>query len=325
MKPYERNEAIFNKYQVTEDDVKRMAELAEMDFGTGDLHALSEEEIFDELFKDFDLNEGEFPADPNQMYGVLLLKRVQGQLADAALSTMHDIDSFYDYWHENKESIRDAAQLSPAIKEMLVLGFRMAISVGSAASANCLGALYYMGDVVEQDYAKAAELYELAMAGGCYQSIINLGYIYEYGRIGKPDHAKAYEFYSLAAALAPSCEAIYKLGDMFSRGRAVKRDMKKAFALYERSLQMAQSDEEYAQPAIRIAQILIDPDCFEYDIDPDPLRALALFQRAEIGLRLDIADGQFYYKKRLQEAIEGQEIARAMVEDEGDGGDFFIV
>ena len=167
MKPYERNEAIFNKYQVTEDDVKRMVELAEMDFDTGDLHALSEEEIFDELFKDFDLNEGEFPADPNQMYGVLLLKRVQGQLADAALSTMHDIDSFYDYWQENKESIRDAAQLSPAIKEMLVLGFRMAISVGSAASANCLGALDYMGDVVKQDYAKAAELYELAMANGC--------------------------------------------------------------------------------------------------------------------------------------------------------------
>ena len=90
--------------------------------------------------------------------------------------------------------------------------------------------------------------------------------------------------------------------------------------------QTAQSDKEYAQPAIRIARILIDPDCFEYDIDPDPLRALALFQRAEIGLRLDIADGQFYYKKRLQEAIEGQEITRAMVEDEDDdGGGFCIV
>lgn len=324
MKPYEKHEQIFSKYQVSEDDVKRMAELAEMDYGADDLHDLSEEEILEELFKDFDLNEGAFPADPHQMYGVLLLKRVQSQLADAAISTMHDVDSFYDYWQENKESIREAAQLSPAIKEMLVLGFRMAISIGSAASMNCLGALYYMGDVVEQDYQKAAELYELAMDNGCYQSIINLGYIYEYGRIGKPDHQKAYEYYSMAAALMPSCEAVYKLGDMFSRGKAVDHDMKKAFALYERSLQLAQDDMEYAQPAIRIAQILIDPDCFEYDIDPDPLRALALFQRAEIGLRLDIADGQVYYQKRLREAIEGQEIARAMVDDEDDG-DFFIV
>ena len=77
---------------------------------------------------------------------------------------------------------------------------------------NDLGALYYMGDLVEQDYAKAAELYEMAADAGCFQSIINLGYIYEYGRTGKPDHTKAYQWYSLAAALAPSSEAVYKLG-----------------------------------------------------------------------------------------------------------------
>ena len=38
---------------------------------------------------------------------------------------------------------------------------------------NDLGALYYMGDLVEQDYAKAAELYEMAADAGCFQSIIN--------------------------------------------------------------------------------------------------------------------------------------------------------
>ena len=36
---------------------------------------------------------------------------------------------------------------------------------------NDLGALYYMGDLVEQDYAKAAELYEMAADAGCFQSI----------------------------------------------------------------------------------------------------------------------------------------------------------
>ena len=210
--------------------------------------------------------------------------------------------------------VSDAAQMSDEVAEMLLLGFKLAITNGSALSMNCLGALYYMGDIVEQDYEKAAELYERAMDAGCYQSIINLGYIYEYGRIGKPDHDKAYQFYSLAAALAPSSEALYKLGDMFSRGKAVPRDMRKAFALYKRSLQLAEGDVEIAQPAIRLAKILIDPMSWDFGVDADPLEALRLFQMAEIGLRKDIADGQYYYEKRLQEAIEGQKKAREMVE-----------
>lgn len=48
-------------------------------------------------------------------------------------------------------------------------------------------------------------------------------------------------------------------------------------------------------------------------VEPNPLRALMLFQQAEIGLRIDIADGQTYYAKRLNEAIEGQQKARALV------------
>ena len=182
---------------------------------------------------------------------------------------------------------------------------------------NDLGALYYKGDIVEQDYAKAAELYEMAVGAGCFQSIINLGYIYEYGCTGEPDHCKAYQWYSLAAALAPSSEAVYKLGDMFSRGKAVPRDMSKAHLLYERSLDLAHTDVEAAQPAVRIAKMLIDPEGPSYGVEPDPLRALALFQKAEIGLRIDIADGQTYYAKRLQEALESQLKAREMVEAEG--------
>ena len=67
---------------------------------------------------------------------------------------------------------------------------------------NDLGALYYMGDLVEQDYAKAAELYEMAADAGCFQSIINLGYIYEYGRTGKPDHTKAISVFARRSACA---------------------------------------------------------------------------------------------------------------------------
>lgn len=49
-------------------------------------------------------------------------------------------------------------------------------------------------------------------------------------------------------------------------------------------------------------------------MEPDPPRALALFQRTEIGLRKDIASGKTYYVKRPQEVIEGQERARALID-----------
>ena len=71
---------------------------------------------------------------------------------------------------------------------------------------------------------------------------------------------------------------------------------------------------ERAQPAIRIAQLIVGPDCEEAGMEPDMLQALMLFQQAEVGLRIDIDDGQVYYKKRLAEAIEGQRIARDMLD-----------
>lgn len=206
-----------------------------------------------------------------------------------------------------------AAQV-PEVVEMLVLGYKVGISNGSSGCMNDLGAFYYMGSLVEQDFNKAAELFEMAADAGCYQSVINLGYIYEYGRMGEPDFEKAYRWYSLAAALLPSYEAVYKLGDMFERGRGVPQDKKKANRLYERSLNMAYGDVECAQPAFRIASMLIDPEGSDYGVQSDALRALSLFQQAEVGLRKDIASGQFYYVNRLREAIAGQEKARNLLE-----------
>lgn len=243
------------------------------------------------------------------------VKEFLHEMARVAFSS--DGDDFAHYVDENMQRIHAMAPAYPEVAEMVVLGFKVGIAAGSGACMNDLGALYYRGDLVEQDYHKAADLYHMAADAGCYQSIINLGYIYEYGHTGAPDYTKAYQWYSLAAALAPSCEAVYKLGDMFSRGRAVPRDMRRAHQLYERSLSLAGNEVEAAQPAIRIAKMLIDPEGSSYGVEPDPLRTLALFQQAEFGLRIDIAHGLTYYTKRLQEAIEGQTQARALLEAEG--------
>ena len=224
-------------------------------------------------------------------------------------------DAFASFVSQNSARIREAARYDEHVAEVLVLGYKLGISADSGACMNDLGALYYMGELVEQDYARAAELYEMAMAHGCYQSIVNLGYIYEYGRTGEKDLGKAYRYYALAAALAPSSEAVYKLGDMYSRGVTGERDVMKAKALWERSLELAQGLAEFAQPAIRIAKLLIDAEAVARGVKRDPLRALHLFQQAEIGLRIDITEnGMTYYQRRLEEAIEGQERARALVE-----------
>ena len=157
----------------------------------------------------------------------------------------------------------------------------------------------------------------MAADRGFQQSIINLGYIFEYGRTGEPDYDRAFECYALAAALEPSWEASYKLGDMYSRGRSVERNLSRAYLLWQRSLELADGIVQVAQPAIRIAQLLVSPDCRTWGIEPDPLQALMLFQQAEVGLRLDIADGQTYYRRRLQQAIDGQRQARELVERDG--------
>ena len=44
--------------------------------------------------------------------------------------------------------------------------------------------------------------------------------------------------------------------------------------------------------------------------------ALELYQLAERGLRLAVAHGYEYYRKRLREAIEGQERVRVLLESD---------
>lgn len=232
----------------------------------------------------------------------------------ASLIASCDFDTFCDYVLCNREDLIKATWASENIVPMILAGYKMGITHESGLCANNLGALYYMGDLVEQDYEKAAELYELAIQWGCDQSIINMGYIYEYGRIGEPDYAKAFEYYALAAALTQMSEALYKLGDMYSRGQSVKKDIAKAVQLWRQSYKNAHTPVEVAQPAIRLAPLYLDGSP-EAKIDADPMYALTLYQKAEIGLRIDIKQGATYYRKRLCQAIEGQEKARLRLDN----------
>ena len=108
------------------------------------------------------------------------------------------------------------------------------------------------------------------------------------------------------------------MGDMYSRAKVVEQDLRTAYRLYESSLKAA-GDNVVAlvQPAIRLAKLVSEPDNCSWDIPYDPMRALALYQLAERGLRIDIAHGQTYYTGRLKDAIEGQERMRVVLDKPG--------
>lgn len=291
-----------------------------MDAQTKNLHFYDidneEQELLDSCSSEFmnDLNrdscfqKGGFDEDANKL-------NIEGLLHDLSfLIATQEFDTFCEYVTAHNDEIALASCFDESIISMVLIGYKAGIAQQNGSCANDLGALYYMGDLVEQDYKKAGELYELAIQWGCDQSIINMGYIYEYGRIGEPNYAKAFEYYSLAAALTQMSEALYKLGDMYSRGHSVTKSVATAVQLWKRSYEKAQTPIEIAQPAIRLAPLYLDGS-EEAKIAADPVYALHLYQQAEIGLRIDINEGQTYYKKRLHQAIEGQEKARLRLDN----------
>lgn len=223
--------------------------------------------------------------------------------------------AFAELVDEHRTQLTIACMMSEDLYRIVLIGLRMGIDENNGACANELGALYYTGDIVEQDYAKAAEYYEIAANLGNIQSMVNLGYIYEYGRTGAPDYAKAYMYYSFAAAAFQNAEALYKMGDMFSAGKGVEQSKNAAITLWQQSFDSSEDPEIKAQPALRMAQVLVDPEeCKKLGVKHDPLMALQLFQTAEIGLRMSIANGLSYYERRLDEAIDGQKHARQLLD-----------
>lgn len=65
-------------------------------------------------------------------------------------------------------------------------------------SANYLGYMYYNGEGVPQNYAKAKELYEMAIEKGNEDAMTNLGVIYYHGNGVSQDYIRAKELFEMA-------------------------------------------------------------------------------------------------------------------------------
>jgi TPR repeat protein len=91
-----------------------------------------------------------------------------------------------------------------------------------------LGALYFFGTAVEQDYAQAAKWYlEPAQQGSTYAQYL-LGYMYEDGKGVDKDPAQAAKWYKLAADKGDA-RAQSRLGWMYYEGTGVEQDLVEAY------------------------------------------------------------------------------------------------
>jgi len=102
---------------------------------------------------------------------------------------------------------------------------------GHADAQNTLGVMYYKGQGVPEDDAKAAKWYRKAATQGNAEAQYNLGVMYDNG-LGVPqDHAKAAKWYRKAAEQGDA-DAQNTLGFMYGQGRGVPQDYVQAHMWY---------------------------------------------------------------------------------------------
>ena len=207
----------------------------------------------------------------------------------------------------------------PDYGRCLLLCLRYCIDVQeNVHSMRWLGFMYQIGRFVEHDAHEAARLYKMAEKKGDRQSMINLGYLYGYGYLGEPDYEASFKQFVKVMALGDFPEAIYKVGDAYARAQVVEKDLRTAYQLYKKCYDnCGDLIHVKAQAAFRLAELVIDEANKEWDIPYDPVLALHLYQVAEIGMRIDVADDAPWYAERLQQAIAGQDRARALMDEMG--------
>ena len=105
---------------------------------------------------------------------------------------------------------------------------------GNAASMRNLGVAYNNGISVTQDYAKAREWYEKAVAKGDTEAMGDLGGLYFNGDGVARDYAKAREWYEKAAANGDA-GAMNGLGVLYKNGDGVPQDYAKAREWFEKA------------------------------------------------------------------------------------------
>lgn len=103
-----------------------------------------------------------------------------------------------------------------------------------AEAMESIGALYFHGQGIEQDYAQALEWYRKAADLGETDAMINIGSMYLYGQGVEQDYTQALEWYEKAADLGYT-DAMKSLAGMYTDGRGVEVDIDIAQEWYNKA------------------------------------------------------------------------------------------
>lgn len=118
-------------------------------------------------------------------------------------------------------------------KEMFAV-FKAGADRGNRVSIRILGILYYNGEGVARDYAKARDLFKKAADMGDGSAMSNLGSLYLNGQGVTQDRAKALELFKKAADMGEALGMV-NLGLVYENGLGVPRDYAKARDWYEKA------------------------------------------------------------------------------------------
>jgi hypothetical protein len=105
---------------------------------------------------------------------------------------------------------------------------------GNAVACSNLGNMYYGGEGVTRDLARAASLYQQACDGGSEEGCSNLGVLYENGEGVPQDFARAASLYQQACD-GGSGEGCSNLGLSYENGEGVPQDFARAASLYQQA------------------------------------------------------------------------------------------
>jgi len=115
-------------------------------------------------------------------------------------------------------------ELSPEEK---LTKLHMDAEAGISNAQSLLGSMYYLGEGVSKNVAKAAHWYQKAAAQGDAQAQLNLGLMYDQGEGVHKNVAKAARWYQKAAAQG-NAQAQFNLGVMYRIGDGVPKNTAKA-------------------------------------------------------------------------------------------------
>ena len=153
---------------------------------------------------------------------------------------------------------------------------------------------YFEGFGIQQDYAKAFEIYHYLYQQGIEQSAYYLGYMYEYGLGIEQDIQKALDYYHQSH----EGKTYYHLGMMYLLGQHVDSDKAKAFDYFDQSHEplayyyQGLLCEERRDWSLAFEKYFEGAKLFQVEC----LYKVAMFLRRGLGVDLNLIEAKKYFQ-----------------------------